>query len=655
MHKLSCGEKSDIQWGGLLLQSLNLVLNFSSFSAGIMPLERPKRQIRPAPFPTGPGLARPPVRLFLPSRKVDCVSQVENLVVPPPALPLKRFSQRCVDPLALNAVQSARADEDSRRQQFALKWVDCARHVATSSSWLKEADSLSDESLARAFLDTPPATLKKHLNGWLRWAAYCKISGLDCAEPSCAQLVGFLESLAVGSFLDRGKGRRKSAVSILSAMSFGARKLGLAGLTELLVSPLVCAWKRGVDWHKSLKKEAVPLPLSVLLRLEKAVLSGCDEAFFITGMLLMCWAGLRWSDAQRMDLASITHEGNCLRGLCWRTKSQKRGMVWGCIADGFENHLWGACFFEHIQQIKIKWAEQDFLFQSKGKPMSYSMGLAQLRRCLNIHGGVEQEHCGMFTLHSLKATLLAYANMRGLDPHLRAAQGHHKAEGVSSCIELYGRNEIETQLRCQRLLVQAVRDDWAPAIPLQRGLQMLDETKCCALREVATDEDDVTDVSSCSGSLSGSSASKCSSSSSSEVDSDDSLPVADIYAGPWVLNCASGVVHRGLVQEEGFGLACRPGASLHKGYELHSEDPCKLGFTACRHTGCFASAGVESWGSKLPCISVIWPHVAYWSGLPKILALVCRFRLSLVGGTVCSDHVWLESSLIERFNLLVFS
>lgn len=51
----------------------------------------------------------------------------------------------------------------------------------------------------------------------------------------------------------------------------------------------------------------------------------------------MCFAGLRFSDIQRLDLASISSsEGRC-RGRCWRTNSRRAGVVWGALERGCLN------------------------------------------------------------------------------------------------------------------------------------------------------------------------------------------------------------------------------------------------------------------------------------------------------------------------------
>ena len=83
---------------------------------------------------------------------------------------------------------------------------------------------MSDEMIMRTFMDRAPSALRKHFDGWRRWMSFCHVSMFEVARPTLAQLFTFLDSLAIGSFLDRGRGRPASAVSTLAALQFGAWK-----------------------------------------------------------------------------------------------------------------------------------------------------------------------------------------------------------------------------------------------------------------------------------------------------------------------------------------------------------------------------------------------------------------------------------------------
>ena len=59
-------------------------------------------------------------------------------------------------------------------------------------------------------------------------------------------------------------------------------------------------------------KEALPLPLIVVQRLEKAVVSDpCEDGLMLCIILAMIWGSLQWSDIQRMPLDSV------FLGDCW--------------------------------------------------------------------------------------------------------------------------------------------------------------------------------------------------------------------------------------------------------------------------------------------------------------------------------------------------
>ncbi|CAE7853523.1 unnamed protein product, partial [Symbiodinium necroappetens] len=90
----------------------------------------------------------------------------------------------------------------------------------------------------------------------------------------------------------------------------------------VLENPLVLAWKQADKWHRSRVKEALPLPLIVVQRLEAAVLGEPGEdRLLLCAILAMVWGSLRWSDVQRMALDSVVLDGGALMGWCWRTKS----------------------------------------------------------------------------------------------------------------------------------------------------------------------------------------------------------------------------------------------------------------------------------------------------------------------------------------------
>ena len=238
------------------MQSLCLGFSLSPCFAAM------KREVRPSRFQVNsgnPGVPQPKTRRLVFVSPFSLAAEPQQGVLALPA-PVRRGARipasACPHPGLADQLVSARQLEDEERRQLARSWVVCAKRVAVYSSWLRNAGAMSEASMQRVFCDRAPSTLKKRLQGWLRWSSFCDLSNINEATPDLAQ-ISFLESLSIGSLVDRGRERRKSAVATLGAMQFGAWKLGLERLQGLLQSPPVAAWKNA-DWHQTLKKRSDP-------------------------------------------------------------------------------------------------------------------------------------------------------------------------------------------------------------------------------------------------------------------------------------------------------------------------------------------------------------------------------------------------------------
>ena len=383
-------------------------------------------------------------------------------------------------------------------------------------------------------------------------------------------------------------------------MTFTAAKLSLSKLWELLALPVITSWKLSSCWSCTRTKEAIPLPLAVVQALEEAFSDTCGEdRWFLGALLVAVWGGLRWSDLQRVDLASLVLWDNAVCGWCWRTKSSKKGMPFALVRCGLKSADWGLHVFNYIVTVRASSPLQDFWLAYNGHPMSYSMALPQFRRVLCCYAALTQDEAMRFTLHSLKATLLCWAGSSGVEETAWSAQGHHRAAGASGCVAKYSRDDVVPQLRCQRVLLKALAEGWVPHIPLERGMERL---------HLASQHHQVTGIVQPGPSVvreAGEVADDSSATSHSDSDSDsgassDTECVSDLDAeeekqsgwkGPWMLNVLSGIIaHRACMiqgkKQAEVALACRPGACLHDGYQQWDTDPCLVGFMPCRHRGC---------------------------------------------------------------------
>ncbi|OLQ06361.1 hypothetical protein AK812_SmicGene10361 [Symbiodinium microadriaticum] len=270
---------------------------------------------------------------------------------------LPRGAPRTIPTSALSAGLATRCSlkskEDSERDRLAILWMGFADNLREDSCLLDDSSGLELQRLKPLFLDRAPSTLKRHLCGWKLWVSFCLT--LDCRPgcPSLCQLLDFLDALSEGSFTERGRQRKRSALSVLSGMGFAAFKFQLSSLTKVLENPLVLAWKQADKWHRSRVKEALPLPLIVVQRLEAAVLGEPGEdRLLLCAILAMVWGSLRWSDVQRMALDSVVLDGGALMGWCWRTKSSVRGMAWAMISSGLYSRKWTEFLYEAICQLR---------------------------------------------------------------------------------------------------------------------------------------------------------------------------------------------------------------------------------------------------------------------------------------------------------------
>ena len=131
--------------------------------------------------------------------------------------------------------------EDSERKRLASIWAGFAECLYSEM----ESAGVTPKQLGHLFLDKSPATLRRHLCGFRLSVGWC------AGSPTLGQLIDFLESLAEGAKVDRGKHRVRSAMSVLTALSFAAYRFQLSSLKTCLTNPLVEAWRKADKWSKT--------------------------------------------------------------------------------------------------------------------------------------------------------------------------------------------------------------------------------------------------------------------------------------------------------------------------------------------------------------------------------------------------------------------
>ena len=142
------------------------------------------------------------------------------------------------------------------------------------------------------------------------------------------------------------------------------------------VSCPVAGWVSSGKWEQAPPREAVPLPLFVVAKLELALKDSAEDAWLLGAILLMVWGGLRWSDVQRLQFSSLAVDDQSIGGWCWRTKSSKHGMPFGIQTCGVTPARWGQQYGAMLVECKNAMPERDFLLSRQGMPLGYAMMLA---------------------------------------------------------------------------------------------------------------------------------------------------------------------------------------------------------------------------------------------------------------------------------------
>eukprot|EP00435_Cladocopium_sp_Y103_P041829 s3000_g11.t1 len=205
-------------------------------------------------------------------------------------------------------------------------------------------------------------------------------------------------------------------------------------------------------------------------------------------LVVMAWASLRFSDAQRIEMTRMVLTDSELRGVIWRSKTTTLGMPFGATNSGLLSkgaHSWMWKFIRTMDSVlhQNNASDVDFLLphcdmeqvQLPLIPMTYATALFHLRRLIHCPWrSSSNPMLGLdlnFTLHSLKATLLSWGPQLAMHTNTeqRLQQGHHVSQSSSSAV--YSRDNVWGALDFQRQIVQQVRSGWRPQIAQHRGSQ----------------------------------------------------------------------------------------------------------------------------------------------------------------------------------------
>lgn len=328
-----------------------------------------------------------------------------------------------------------------------------------------------------------PSTLDLYSRAIQATAIWLKHIGSDWSNFSLQSLVEVLHQEA--SKCDSQSIRLKPAV-LLKGLRWLAKTALMEDLLSLLNNTLISSFLKG-DGIPRDRKEAVPIPLIVLIRWEETIINPSTPSWLkllLGGYLLACWASLRFADLQRTDVGSLNLATNSLRGVCRVTKTTRSGQPFAVLLAAFTGESPQTSWIYHwlptVQEAckRLKFFTPDFIIPvmdnydtpSFSSPLTYAAALKAIRwavqtpwSTLTLSSSMAQN----ITLHSLKVTMLASAAQLRLPHRDRQIQGHR----LGGSVQLYSRDDTSDSLWVQSQITQAVRQGWRPTRPQHRGAQ----------------------------------------------------------------------------------------------------------------------------------------------------------------------------------------
>ena len=366
-------------------------------------------------------------------------------------------------------------------------WLQLATALQDFSEVLQQLNlsKFQDEHAERFLNQFAATTLVRYASAILQFLQVCRDMQVPLDQLSESSLA---DLLICGSLARRADGTGPKSSITIKAIRWAFTHLGVKVFACAYGSMITSFSKQKIP---SDRKESLPLPLFIIARWERRVLqsqASTKEIIILGGLLLLCWSGLRFSDAQRSQLSTWQLDQTSLRGLTWRAKTCNTSTPFGVTLAGILSHgslTWVHRFLLTLESVYEGHdsCEIDFTipaFHQADSPrqpfeaMSYSEALYYIRFYMQLPWSgsplATQVNSSSYSVHGLKTTLLSWAAQANLPEEDRRLHGKHKASQTS--VQLYSRDDIVGSLRLQQALIQKIQQNWRPATPLARGGQL---------------------------------------------------------------------------------------------------------------------------------------------------------------------------------------
>ena len=358
----------------------------------------------------------------------------------------------------------------------------------SSLHWNVSQSEHRDDHLRRILSKFASTTILRYLAAWERFLSTLESMQIEIASLTPIQVADAIITLSLArkSDIESGCG----CIMSIKSLRWAASTMMVQGVYAVAWDPVISSFYLNKIPRE--KKEAFPLLLYHAVQIERKLLLAStteSEIMLLGGLLLFMWGSLRFSDGQRVFLDSLEYDGLSLRGVCYQTKTSNQGTPFAVLSSGFLSHGSHSWLLRYLQVLDAAVFKHRSTYPDIVLPASlllqldpsgaisfplqgadYASALRWLRRTLELgwKHSIPTLPALNYTLHSLKVTLLSWANqLPQISAPDRLAQGKH----VGGSMELYSRERCIGQLRLQLQIRDAVRSGGRFVLPLHRGAQ----------------------------------------------------------------------------------------------------------------------------------------------------------------------------------------
>ena len=294
-----------------------------------------------------------------------------------------------------------------------------------------------------------------------------------------------------GAQQDRSRVRATLVAAAIQSLKFVSREAQVEPLLAILDTLLIARYISGAAITGP-GREALPMPLAVLVEWERWICSGSAPEHEVVAFCL--WHGQAsasqtrsahvplhcfYTDMSYGESAGEPKSPDLARHLVLLPlvflDDFKAGVGATCTSRRFAigTPRWWTSGCQNLVSDNLipHMVHHNKCAVAVGNPMRFSRATTFLRRALLAlqMQNARARHC---TLHSFLATMLSIVKQVDAPEHHRAEQGHHRQHGGRASVRLYSRDDVWEALAYQHFVVQRVAEGFRPLTAQGRGAQI---------------------------------------------------------------------------------------------------------------------------------------------------------------------------------------